>query len=327
MANEIRIECESDQLTRGTAMKIPIKLVLERPLKVRGIHAKFHGAEETKAVYTTTSVNHKGHTTTHTHTAIEHADVVNQPFHLLGNAKLGFFGNVSDAAATLFGGGKHETLQPGEYAFEVEVAIPEDAPATHVGEKTRVFYELSIHVDVPLAGDLIATKPFKVLPLEVPMPELAPVRTCYPDDAGKGYIDSMFGPDVRIEMALAANCYRVGEMIDGIVIIETTKPLSCRAVVARLVGTEASQAQTHKDSYVHQTNALELAKPGTIQGSFKQEFSIPVSTVAPLSTRGKRFSIDWCVQIEFDVPWAKDPKIRAPIVLLPAEQIAHTAGN
>ena len=37
----------------------------------------------------------------------------------------------------------------------------------------------------------------------------------------------------------------------------------------------------------------------------------------PVSATGKLFSIDWFVEIELDVPWAKDPTIRAPIVLLP----------
>ncbi len=51
-------------------------------------------------------------------------------------------------------------------------------------------------------------------------------------------------------------------------------------------------------------------------GTFSQEFSLPAETNAPLTVTGKQFSIDWFVQVQLDVPWAKDPKIRAPIVLL-----------
>jgi hypothetical protein len=318
MPNAIRIQPPTEQLTRGQPVRVPITLVLDKPLKVRGIHARFHGAEETKAVYTTTSTNGKGHTTTHTHTAVEHNDITNQAYLLFGNDKLGFVGNVTDAAATLFGGGKHETLRPGEYPFEVEVVIPADAPATHTGQKTRVFYELSVYVDVPLKIDLKAAQAFQVGPLEVPLQEYMPVRICYPEDAGRGYMDSMFGPNVKIEMALASNQYRLGESIDGIVIVEPAKPFNCNAMRVRLVGVESSQAQGHKDSHTHQTQPVELAQPGAIHTTFKQEFAFPAAASAPLTARGKRFSIDWYVQVEFDVPWAKDPMIRAPIVLLPA---------
>jgi hypothetical protein len=318
MANEIRIHPSTEHLVRGDRVRVPVTLVLDKPLKVRGIHARFHGAEETKAVYTTTSTDSKGHTTTHTHTAIEHNDITNNSYRLFGNEKLGIVGNFTDAAATLFGGGKNETLQPGEYPYEVEISIPAQAPATHAGEKTRVFYELSVQVDVPLKIDLKATQSFRVAPVEMPGQEIMPVRMCYPDEAGRGYMDSMFGPNVKMEMALAANQYRLGESIDGIVIVEAAKSFNCKAVRVRLVGVESSQAKGHKDSYTHQAAPVEIAQPGAIHTSFKQEFSIPAVTSAPLTARGKLFSIDWFVQVEFDVPWAKDPQIRAPITLLPA---------
>jgi hypothetical protein len=318
MANAIRILPPKEILTRGELMRIPIAIVLDKPLKVRGIHAKFHGAEETKAVYTTTSTDSKGVTTTHTHTAIEHNNIVSQEYLLAGNPKLGFMGNVTDAAATLLGGGKHQVFEPGEYPYEVELSIPVDAPATFVGEKTRVFYELSVQVDIPLAVDLTAMRSFQVARVPAAAQEIAPVRTRYPDDSGRGYVDSWFGPDVQIEMALAANVYRLGEMIDGIVKIDAAKPFKCTAVRIRLLGVETTQAHNHKDSHAHQGEAIELAQPGVINGSFSQEFSIPAQAQAPLTTRGKQFSIDWYVQIEFEVPWAKDPTIRAPIILLPA---------
>lgn len=318
MPNLIRIAPPVEQLTRGETLRVPITLSLEQPLKVRGIHARFHGAEETKAVYTTTTTDGKGHVTTHTHTAIEHVDIVNLPFLLAGNQKLGFMGNLGDAAATLLGGGKHERMSPGEYLYAVEFAIPDNAPPTHVGQKTRVFYELSVQVDIPLAADLKATHAFPLLPLPSAPEEIVPVRTRYPEDAGRGYIDAIFAPNVRIEMALAANQVRLGEPIMGIVVVETPKPVNCSAVKVRLVGTESSQAQGHHDSYAHQGEAIEIARPGTVAGSFTQEFSFPAQVAAPVTARGQRFSIDWFVQVEFEVPWAKNPKVRAPITLLSA---------
>lgn len=317
MPNDVRIHLPTDQIVRGKPVTIPITVVLDRPLKVRGIHAKFQGAEESKAVYTTTSTNSKGHMTTHTHTAVQQVDITTQAHLLSGNERLGLFGNLSDAVATIFGGGHHERMQPGEYAFEIEVSIPENAPPTHVGKKTRVFYELSVQVDVPLASDLKAAQSFQLAPLPASY-ETKPVRTRYPNDAGRGFFDALFAPDVEIEMALAADKSRLGELIKGIFCLETKNPLNCNAIRVRLVGIENSKAHGHTDRYVHQGEAVELGAPGVISASHKQEFTLTAETTAPLSANGELFSIEWFVQVELDVPWAKDPKIREPIELLPA---------
>jgi len=317
MSNEIRIQPPTEQIVRGKPMTVPITVVLDRPLKVRGMHAKFQSAEETKAVYTTTSTDSKGRTTTQTHTAVQQVDITTQAHLMSGNKRLGFFGNLSDAVATIFGGGQHETMQPDEYPFEIEVSIPEDAPPTHVGIKTRVFYELSVQIDVPLAYDLKAVQSFQLMPLPTSY-ETNPVRIRYPEDSGRGFFDALFTPDVEIEMALAADKSRLGELIEGIFFVDTEKQLNCNAIRVRLVGIENSQAHGHTDRYVHQGEAVELGTPDVISGSYKQEFTLTAETSAPLSAKGELFSIEWFVQVELDVPWAKDPKIRAPIELLPA---------
>ncbi len=318
MANEIRIQPPATTLVRGQSMIVPIVLVLERRLKVRGIHGKFLGAEETKAVYTTTSTDSKGRVTKRTHTAVQQVEIVSQTQLLSGNEQKGFFGNMSDAMATVFGGGKHDTLEPGEYPFEMEVSVPDEAPPTHVAQKSRVFYELSIHVDVPAAYDLKATHAFQVEPSPIVPYDTAPVRTRYPDDAGRGLFDSMVSPDVHLEMALIADKYQPHESIEGILTIESVKPMKCLRIRAQLVGIESSEANGHKDTHAHLGVPHDIATPGTVTGNFTQEFSIPAEVSAPLTAHGKLFSTDWFVQIELDVPWAKDPKIRVPITLLPS---------
>lgn len=316
MANEIRIEPPAMTLVRGQAMTVPVALALDRRLKVRGIHAKFLGAEETKAVYTTTRTDSKGRIKRQTHTAVQQVEIVSQVHLLAGNEKKGFFGNMSDAVATVFGGGKHDTLEPGEYPFEVEVSIPDDAPATHVAKKSRVFYELSMHVDVPAGFDLKATQSFQVEALPRSSYGSAPVRTRYPDDAGRGLFDSLISPDAQLEMALVADKYQPHELIEGIFTIECEKPLNCRRLRAQLVGIESSEANGHKDTHVHLGEPHDLGSPGTVTGNYTQEFSLPAQVAAPLTAKGRLFSIEWFVQIELDVPWAKDPKIRVPIELL-----------
>lgn len=317
MPNEIRIHPLAGRLERGKPTIVPITVVLDGPLKVRGIHADFRGAIETRANYTTTTTDSKGRTKTETRTAVQHVEVTTQAFLISGNQRLGFLGNISDAVATIFGGGQHETMPAGKYPFEVEIAIPPDAPPTHVGKKSRIFYELNVQVDIPVAFDLKSMHSFQVLPLPIDDYGTMPIRTRYPDDAGLGLFDSLFTPDVEIEMALTADRYRLGETIDGIFCVATKEPLNCNAIRARLVGIESSRAHGHTDGYTHQGEAVELAAPGVISGNYKQQFRLPAQTDAPLTASGELFSIQWFVQIELDVPWAKDPAIRAPVTLLP----------
>jgi hypothetical protein len=74
-------------------------------------------------------------------------------------------------------------------------------------------------------------------------------------------------------------------------------------------------AHGHSDSRHYNGKAIDIDMPGTIHGEYSKKFLIPADTAEemPVTASGKLFSIEWFVQVELDVPWAKDPKIRAPI--------------
>ena len=108
----LRIQPATDELIPGEVARIPLVADLDEALKVRGVHATFHGAEETKATYTTYNAATKS---TQTHTAVEHTDIARSEYLLSGEERKGFFGNVADGFATFLGSGEHEVLEPGEY--------------------------------------------------------------------------------------------------------------------------------------------------------------------------------------------------------------------
>ena len=314
----IRIQPPSDVLVPGEATRIRLTVVLDEPLKVRGLHATFHGAEETKAVYTTTTYNAATSTAqTQTHTAVQHVEIVKRDYLLSGRERQGFFGNLGDAFATLLGGGEHDVLEPGEYPFEIEVLVPPNGRPTFAGEKCRVFYELSALVDVPLGRDVKALQSFRVADKADPQrPPPAPVRTRYPEDQERGLLDSWFAPDIRVEAALRQSAFRKGDTAEGIFVLETPKPLQYSAIDVRIISVEKTKAHGHTDSHTHPGDPVRIATDGVIEGSYSQEFTLPVSSPGPPTTRGDLFSIDCYVQIELDVPWARDPKVRVPITVL-----------
>ncbi len=318
MAHGIRI-LAGNELPRGKLVKVPIVLELETRIRARSVHAEFLGAEESQADYTTTSTDHKGRTQTHHHTAVQQQEVVKDSFLLAGREPLGCMAGLGDSLATLFGGGRHTRLGIGKHEYEVAVTIPEAAPATLAGKKCRVFYELSVRVDRPLARDLHAKHSFVVGPFPDDMPEAEPIVVRYPEDQGRGFWDKMFGSDARLRLALETNRYDTAATVRGLFLVETEKALNIHAVRARLVGKESTRAQGHSDAHAYRESAAEICGPQAIQGSFSQEFELPIQISGPPSARGENFEIDWFVEAELDVPWAANASIRAPIFVAEAD--------
>lgn len=128
-------------------------------------------------------------------------------------------------------------------------------------------------------------------------------------------MQSLFGPDVQLELALADNRFVKGDKIEGFIKLEAARPLKCRKIQVRLAGVESSTAHGYTDAYTHQGKPQVLSTPGEIIDEISHEFTLEALTDGPISSKGTKFSIDWYVQVDFDVPWAKDPFIRAPIEL------------
>lgn len=313
--SEILIQSSDSRLVPGEPTTVPIILRLDRETKVRGLHATFHGAEETKATYTTYNAATKS---TQTHTAIEHVDIVKNEIRLSGNERMGFFGNLADGLATLLGGGEHEVLQSGDYPFEIEVEVPKDARPSFQAHNCRVFYELAVRVDIPAARDLTLTHSFEVTSDSDANLEssIGSVRTRYPEDQERGLLDCWFGPDIRVEAALDEGLLREGDAAEGFIHVVTAKTLDYRVINARLIAVENTAAQGHTDTHVHKGEPITIATAGSMMGTHNEEFQLPVRSPGAITARGTLFSIDCFVQIEFDVPWAKDPKIRIPVTII-----------
>ena len=185
------------------------------------------------------------------------------------------------------------------------------------GKKCRVFYELSVFIDIPLWRDVKALKSFQVTTAyDGPSVPHQSVRTRYPEDQDRGLFDALLSPEIRVEAALADGVLREGDMVEGMFVVETPKPLQYRSISARLIAIEKTSAHKYTDSHVHKGEAVPIESEGLIEGKYVKEFRLPVTSPGAKTDRGKLFSIDCYVQVELDVPWAKDPRIRVPVTLL-----------
>jgi hypothetical protein len=301
--------------------KTPVKVLVrfDKPTKVRGIHALFHGAERTEATYTVTTTDSKGRSKTETRTAVEHVDIVREEFLLFGAERKGFFSRLGDSMATWVGGGSHEVIQPGEQEFTLELGIPEHAPASFKGKKCEVFYRLKVSVDLPIKYDWSQSRDFEVAPKRIDFRDTAPIHVVFPDESGRSFWDKTIGKDVKLNVAVDRDTLSVGEQALAMLTVESPEPLKVDKMEISLVGKESCEAHGHTDSHAHNHPLGQIDSPQVISSQSVHEFEIVVPQLeVPHTQSGEKFSVDWTIEVRLYIPWAKDPTIKVPVTILPA---------
>ncbi len=206
---EADITLDEVDLVPGGRATLRFRTTAREPVRIRGAHANFVGYAETKAVYTTTTGK-----TTSTHTATERNVLVEKRKTFQGREPAGFFRNLADGMRTLLGGGGHDELPRGSHDVRLEVDLPVDLLESFSGNKAAVVYEAAIHLDIPAGRDFRHAVRFAVLPARVDRdPEPLTIR--YPEDAGRGFFDTVFGPDVSIRVKLRSTVVRRGGSLAG----------------------------------------------------------------------------------------------------------------
>jgi hypothetical protein len=318
MGHEIHFQTDVKYLVPGETVRVPIVIELDQPTKIRNITAQFHAAERAEADYTVTSTDSKGASRTETRTAVDHHDIVKQDYLLEGDPPLGCMAGMADAFAAMFGAGRGKTLDTGQHKYIVEFRIPDDAPASLDGRKCRIFYELSVRIDRPLARDPRKTHKFEVAST-VERLQGEPVVAYYPDENGRGFWDRTFGRNARLTLALQNDVCTPGDKMIALFQAETDSPIKIKSATARLLCIESSRADGHTDSHTHQTEPVTIAAAQEILGGFSTELVIDAESIGPPSAKAHNFDVKWYIEVTLDVPWAKDPIIRAPVRMVGSE--------
>jgi hypothetical protein len=318
MAQKIQIVSERTRLSRNEEIPVRILVNFEKPTRVRGIYAEFHGAEKTEATYTVTTTDSKGRAKTETRTATEYVEIVNEQFLFFGEKRKGFFARLFDSLATWFGGGSHQVVQPGEHEYSITVKVPRSAPASFKGKKCEVFYRVTVRVDLPIKIDWTHSQNFEVTPDKIEFKDTAPVLVVFPDASGRSFWDKTFGKDVKLNLAVDRDTLAIGEQALAMLTVETPEPLKVNKMAINLVGKETTTAHGHSDSYSHKYSLGQIDSPNVISNESVHEFEILVPEMeAPYTQTGTNFEVNWTIEVQLFIPWAKDPIIQVPIRILP----------
>lgn len=317
MSNKIQILPVQDRLQRGESCPVRILVQFDKPTKVRGIRARFRGAEKTEATYVTTTTDSNGQARTETKTATQYVDIVKNEFLLFGDERKGFFSRLGDSMATWVGGGSAQVID-GEHEFTVNLPVPQVAPASFKGKKCEVFYQLMVSVDLPIKIDWSQTRNFEVVPEPVEFSDTSPVHVVFPDASGRSLWDKAFGKNVKLNLALDRDTLAVGEKAMAMLTVESPEPLKVNKIDATLVGREQARAHGHSDSHSHKYPLGQIESPNVISSDSVHEFEIAIPVIeAPYTQVGSNFEVDWSVEVRLSVPWAKDPVIQVPIKIMP----------
>ena len=301
------------ELVPGSRATLRLRTTAHEPVRIRGAHAHFVGFEETKAVYTTFDGK-----TSSTHTATERNVLIEERKTLQGRAPAGFFHNLKDGALTLLGGGDHEELPRGTHEVLLEVDLPEDLPETFEAKKVKVAYEATIHLDIPAGRDFRHTVTFALPPTSVDDDlDPRPLTIRYPEDSGRGFFDSVFGPDVSMRVELSSKVVRRGGTLRGEIEVRfSDRPAKVQAIVCRLIRRESTQAQSHKDRHEETIVTERLPQRTHTSKRLFVSFAVrlPVEMIPTCS--GAKFNIAHELALSLEVPWAKDPTIRIPVTVV-----------
>ncbi len=319
MAKSIQILSNQTLLRRGEKMPVRVLIQFEKPTKVRGIRAHFHGAEKTEATYTVTTTDSKGKAKTETRTATQYVDIVNKKFLLHGEERKGFFARLADSMATWFGGGSHDVIGPGEHEFLLDLRIPENAPGSLKGKKFEVFYKVDVKVDLPIRIDWSQTQEFEVASEKLEFKDAAPIHVVFPDGSGRSFWDKTFGKDVKLNLAVDRDKLTIGGQALAMLTVESPEPLKVDKIEIHLVGKESTVADGHSDSYSYKHSLGQIDSPNVISNDSVHEFDIVIPEIeGPHSRTGHNFEVAWAIEVRLKVPWSKDPIIRVPIKIVPS---------
>ena len=118
---------------------------------------------------------------------------------------------------------------------------------------------------------------------------------------------------IELEESAATGRYRPGDEIAGTLRVQVNADCKCRTLPVTL------SWRTHG---IGNTDTLEVGRvevgPFEWQAGSTHEFPFRFTMPnGPVSYRGKLINVDWYIEAEADLAWARDPKVERDVLLLP----------
>ena len=116
-----------------------------------------------------------------------------------------------------------------------------------------------------------------------------------------------------IELAQPDATYRPGEVVAGVVVVDTGGDVKCDALTVTLAWYTHGKGNRAKGPPDTVSLGAHAWKEG-VQARHSFQMEMPSG---PLTHRGHLINVDWQLTARADIPWAIDPKAEHPLVLIP----------
>lgn len=271
---------------------------------MRGVRVRFHGFEY--ACWP----SHGGRTR---RVFQERKDLFDQEATLFGHPALDIRGAISDAVNGIFSKEQYDVLEPGTYTYDFDFRLPDDLPGDFESlALSRIAYELTAYVDMPLKLDISTTLNLTVYETDDPN-EIQPVTR-------KVRRRSPIGATNSIELAVTLDRDRFfpGDQVNGTALIANRSQRHIRAIAVTVNQIVDLSARGFHTSQVHPTPVLEIREPEVSRGKatpIPVAFEIPRDLYSSVSHSALvRVSYEVCVSV--DVARARDLMVRLPITII-----------
>ncbi len=294
------IVAERDEYHPGDTVRGYVHVVIDRPVKARGIFISFEGREH--AYVTRGSGKHR-------HTYIQNVMIVQDTISAWSPEGEGMIGPCNE-----------------QYPFEFR--IPDDAMPTlespfeytisgaalskNIGHTVPsalngyIRYMIHAKVDRPLAIDIKAKQFITVTIPPRGSVSLQPVTFASSDP----------GEQFRIDIAIDRNIVSPGETVSGNFLFQRNPQCQVRALDAILKFDVSITAQGHTDVYKQIADVVRFPVEIGTEG-FERSFSLGSFPVGPISVPGHIVKLEWMVEVKVDLPGKIDKHVYVPVWVMP----------
>ncbi len=305
LKSTIAIGLESTDLSGGDTIRGKVSLVAREHIPARGVRLALRGVE--------TSIRHTGMGRSmrqESETAIWFDDELT----LFGEPRIEGVALLGDAVKGLVMRDRYAVIEPGEYDYEFEYALPDTLPGDY--ESTRgdiaIRYELRAYVDIPLRVDLETARNVTIYETR---------RHADDESAAEVKIDKkcILHKDGHVHLGAAIDhkAYKLGDEISLTLDIDNQCAELVDGLIIGLKQTETVAVQGSKEGrevvLAAQTHDKCKAAPGE-QESYSLTYRV-APELYPTIEQGKLINVGYALHVEAVVDLATNAVIDIPIRL------------
>lgn len=291
--SKLEIMLNKETYKPGEKVEGNLFLQLSKRTKVKGINVIIYGNEHTRITRTRYNPLTKKH---ETHVYTENVGIIDESESLLSKISFDMYGMGEQAKTT--------ALMANIYTIPFSFTLPEDATPSYDGHHVEVEYSLSAKVSKPWWFDITAEKEILVMPKDPQ--EIESKSAVLKEKSGGSILPQALSPDISMIVELGKEYFRMGENIEGKVVVTNKSGKEVRNILLDLYANEHAEAEGYTEDTSVMCYSLKLPVHQPKLSYFEQDFNFQIPSDVMPTIKRAHFNIKWYFKIGLDVAKATD---------------------